>query len=425
MRPEGSGWGGGVEGTYAARRGSPPPWTPDFVRVWAGSAISTVGTRTLGVVYPLLALSVTGSPAAAGWTGFALTLPILILYVPGGILVDRIPPRSIVLFAESVRGLTVVSVCVALLFSGHVWLPHVILAALVEGAMWVLYMLAEMSLVPSLVERTGLRYALARTESASHLASLAGKPLGGYLFGLGYLMPFAVNAVLFAVSFLLFLGMREGPSRLPVRPPWRRDLLAGFRALRHQPFLRASVALIAITNLMVNTMIMIFVAGSSGLTSLTVGLVLASAGVGGAVGAALTPYLRRPMRSILLVHMWVWVAALCTAALGAMLEIRAVFFAVALFITGFGGAVSNVCIRAIEVECIPPKTLARVVGVSRLTSHGAICLAAPLGGFLVTWFGVAGGSFVLLLAMLGVAVPATRLRVLRAYLVPVSPGSTA
>ncbi|MFI7639513.1 MFS transporter [Nonomuraea sp. NPDC049400] len=409
-----------MEGTDAERRGSPPRWTADFVRVWAGSAISTIGTRTLGVVYPLLALAVTGSPAAAGWTGFALTLPILILYVPGGVLVDRIPPRSIVLFAESVRGLTVASVCVAL-FLGEVWLPHVILAALVEGAMWVLYMLAEMSLVPSLVERTGLRYALARTESASHLASLAGKPLGGYLFGLGHLMPFAVNAVLFTVSFFMFFGMRAGPTRRPARPPLQRDLLTGFRALRHQPFLRASVTLIAITNLMVNAMIMIFVAGSSGVTSLTVGLVLASAGVGGAVGAAMTPYLRRPMRSILLVHMWVWVGALSTAAFGAMLEVRPVFFAMALFITGFGGAVSNVCIRAIEVECIPPKTLARVVGVSRLTSHGAICLAAPLGGFLVTWFGVAGGSFVLLLAMLCVAVPATRMRVLRDNLVPASP----
>ncbi|MEO3802797.1 MFS transporter [Nonomuraea sp. B1E8] len=391
----------------------------DFALVWAASVISAIGTRMLGVVYPLLALAMTGSPAAVGLTGFVLTIPILVLYVPGGVLVDRIPPRRVLLFAESVRALTVVSVGVALSVGGPS-LGHIVLAALLEGGMWVLHSLAGTSLMPSLVRPDKLRGAVAKTESTNHLASLAGRPLGGLLFGLGFFVPFIVNAVLFTLAYVLSLGVRAQPRKGPAPLPLRRSLLEGFRILASQPFLRASVVLITITNLMVNALIMLFVAGSGDLTPLTVGIVLGLAGVGGTLGGLSAAYIK-PRRFMLLIHMWVWVMALSTAAVGAfLLHARPAFFAMALFITGFVGALSNVSIKTMEVECVAPDMLARVVGAARLSSHGAVCLSAPLGGLLVTWCDVSGGSVVLLVAMTCVAVAGTAMRGFRRSLIPPS-----
>ncbi|MEW9547845.1 MFS transporter [Nonomuraea sp. NPDC050783] len=369
-----------------------------FALVWAGSAISTVGARTLGVAYPLLALAQTGSPAAAGWAGFALTIPVLLLYVPGGFLVDRMSPRRVILCAESGRMLSAVSVLVAMPFGGPS-LAHLLLAAAAEGTLWVLYTLAEAALLPSVVQPAMMHQALARSEGASHLASIAGRPLGGYLFGVGRYVPFAVNAVLFALSCGLFLGQGREVARRPRRPPGLRDLTEGFRELTRQPFLGGSVAVTTFTNLMVNTLIMIFVSGSEGMSSFEIGVVLAAGGLGGVLGSILAAVLR-PLREVLRLHLWIWALALALAAVGTVVGLPSWFFALALVTTGIGGALSNVSIKLVEMHKVHPATLARVVGVSRLSSHGALCLAAPLGGFMVTYGDVTGGSLLLCLLMI-------------------------
>ena len=396
-----------------------PPKTTRFALVWAGSTISTVGTRTLGVAYPLLALAQTKSPAAAGWAGFALTIPILVFDIPGGLLVDRMSNRSIMLWAEFGRWVTVATVAFAMLFGGPS-LCHLITAALLEGTFWVMCNLAETALLPSLVKPVMMRRALAKSEGASHLASLAGRPLGGYLFGVGAFIPFVLNAVLFAVSLVLFWKGSPGSGRRPAHSLQLSDLSVGFHVLMKQDFLRGAIMLVTITNLMVNTLIMIFVAGSDGMPSLTIGLVLAAGGMGGALGATLT-FFQRPLRFTLLIHTGIFLMAMLLAMLGSVLRSQPLFFALAFFATGIGGAMSNVAIRAVEVARIDPGTLARVVGVSRLSSYGALSLAAPLGAFLVTWHGVTGGSMLLFGAMLILALSVLIVPQLRKWLTPPLP----
>jgi len=377
------------------------PKRSEFALVWTTSAFSTVGTRTLGVAYPLLALGQTQSPTAAGWTGFALAVPVLILYVPWGLLVDRISPRAVMLFAEFCRCLTVATVLVAMFFGGPS-LAHLIIAALVEGALWGLCNLAETAMLPSLVQPVTMWRALAKSEGAAHFASLAGRPLGGYLFGAGSYIPFAMNTALFAVSWGLFFNLPRKFERRPASVSLLHDLSEGFRVLRRLEFLRSAVRLVTLTNLLVNTLIMIFIAGSAGMSSATIGLVLAVGGVGGGAGAVVA-FFREPGRSILRVHAWIWLLALTVAMLGALLAAQGEawpYFALAFFLTGFGGALSNVAIRVAEVTLISPGELARVVAVARLCSFGALSLAAPLGGALVTWYGVTGGSILLFAVML-------------------------
>ncbi|TDE55840.1 MFS transporter [Nonomuraea mesophila] len=358
---------------------------------------STIGSRTFGVAYPLLALAQTGSPAAAGLAGFALAVPMLVFYIPGGLLVDRVSARTIMLVTESGRWLTVVAVLLSMPGGGPS-LPWLMVAAAFEGTLWVLYTLAETALLPSLVRPTMMWRAMAKSESVGHLASLVGRPLSGYLFGAGRYIPFALNAVLFVVSWLFFFALRRVPERPDAEPPLLRDLSAGFRALMDQPFLRGSILVTTFTNLMVNALIMIFVAGSAGMPSLAIGLVLAASGVGGMLGSVVA-FFREPPREVLMIHGWTWVVALALAAVGAGVHAGPPFFAMAFFATGFAGAFSNVAIRSAEAENIDRRTLARVVGVSRLASHGALCLASPLGGLLVTGLGVTGGAIVLSVTM--------------------------
>ncbi|MBG0818821.1 MFS transporter [Planomonospora sp. ID82291] len=381
---------------------------------------STVGFRTLGVTYPLLALSLTKSPVHVGWVGFALTLPTLLFYIPAGLLVDRMTARAVMVATEAARLLAVTSVFLAVLF-GRTTLPHLLAAAFVEGAFWVVYSLAETALIRSAVPRASLVGMLATSETNSHIAVMTARPVGGFLFGLGHYVPFVMNALLFFASLIAVLTLSGGKERRAPRTavptggrlPFLQEMTAGVGELRSHRFLRDAMVLTTFTNLMSNMLIIIFVAGTVTRSPLKVGLILAASGLGGVFGSALAPPLRRllrhrllaprlaplgrPREILLFAHMWIWTFALLIPVGGG----SPVFFGAALFLMGCAGALSNMSVRAFEIDRVAEGKLARVVSVHRFTTHGAVCLAAPLGGFLVSAVGVAAATTSLFLAMSG------------------------
>ncbi|GAA1016822.1 MFS transporter [Acrocarpospora pleiomorpha] len=368
-----------------------------FIRAVCSVATSTLGSRAIGITYPLLALSVTQSPMLVGWVTFALTVPGLLFYMPAGVLADRTDPRSIMLFTETVRGLAVLSVLGAIAI-GQVTAAHIIVAAFVEGALWVTYSLAETALFSTLISPNSAPALLATAETGVHFAVLAGRPLGGLFFGLGQLWAFLLNAGIFALSSAFLSG--EAHTRKPRRQRFRvlkeigrgvrqlatgplsADMVSGFRELCGHLFLRRAMLVTAVTNLAINTVIIIFMAESIGLSSILVGLVLAAGGIGGAIGSSLArlPSIQRlfkPESHTLYAQLWIWVLALFIATWG-----EPASYAIATVLTGCTGALVNVSIRTYEIRSVDRQKLARVVSVHRLMAHGAVCLAAPLGGLL-------------------------------------------
>ncbi|MER5643348.1 MFS transporter [Streptosporangium sp. NPDC002524] len=384
--------------------------TKDLRLAWAGSALSMTAFRTLGVSYPLIALALTGSPMAAGWVGFASTVPGLLLYIPAGALIDRFNPRQVMLWTEAARGIAAAGVFVALL-CGSASLTQLMVAAVAEGALWVLHSLAENALIPSLVGRDGLRRALARSEMSFHTAVLAGRPLGGFLLGIGQAIPSAVNTVLFFLSFGFLLRMDASDVRRDARPLVKVG--DGLREVGRRPFLRTAMALTALTNLMVNALTMVFLASSAELSPLVVGLVLAGGGLGGVLGSLVVLRVTPPP-FMLFAQVWIWAFALFVAAFGG----HPVFFALATLLTGCSGALSNISIRTFEAHEIGPDKIARVLSVSRLTSRVAISVAAPLGALLVTCFGGDGATVVLFVTMVVIAIVVTAVPALRGGLMP-------
>ncbi|WP_248963422.1 MFS transporter [Sphaerisporangium perillae] len=374
------------------------PAVNDFRRVWGASALSMVAFRMLGVIYPLLALGVTGSPAVAGWVGFAWTVPGVVLYIPAGVLVDRWTPRAIMLCSETVRAVTAATLCV-LLATGSVPLWLIGLAALIEGTSWVFHATAETALVPSLVDRSQLNGAYARTETSAHLAVVVGRSLAGVLLAIGHAWPLGVNAVLFVLSLGMLRRVDGGTRRRAERVSFVAEMVSGVRELTDHPFLRDAMVMTMITNLVVNTLIMVYLTGSAG-SPLQVGLVVAAGGVGGAVGSSLT--IRYAHDAITLFRqMWVLVLAILVALLG-----HPTFFALATFMIGYVGALSNIAVRTFEASHIAPGNLAKVAGVSRFAARCAVCAAGPIGGALVAVAGFAGAVRLLAGVVVGIAVVA-------------------
>ena len=122
--------------------GGPLRRNRQFLLLWSGQTVSTVGNRISNLAYPLLVLTLTGSAAQAGVVGFALALPAPLWYLPAGALVDRWDPKRVMIVADAARAAAVASLVVAVL-AGRSSLPHLVLVAFVEGTGAVFFQLAE------------------------------------------------------------------------------------------------------------------------------------------------------------------------------------------------------------------------------------------------------------------------------------------
>ncbi len=83
--------------------------------------------------------------------------------------------------------------------------------------------------------------ALSQNQARQHVASLVGGPVGGALYAVTRWLPFAVDAVSYAVSWVLLGRIRDRPLRprrerpAPGARP-RQDLAEGFAFIRRSPF---------------------------------------------------------------------------------------------------------------------------------------------------------------------------------------------
>ena len=62
----------------------------DYLLLWGGQAISTMGSNASELALPLLILALTHSPVQAGLVGAVRTVAILLTNLPAGALVDRL-----------------------------------------------------------------------------------------------------------------------------------------------------------------------------------------------------------------------------------------------------------------------------------------------------------------------------------------------
>jgi len=122
----------------------------DFVLLQTGQALSTIGSESAWVAYTLLVLALTHSPVKAGLTAFARLVPWVLFALPAGVAVDRWNRKRLMIVADVVRAVALASLGVSAL-AGRLSFAQVPIVAFVEGAMYVVFNIAEIGAVRSVV----------------------------------------------------------------------------------------------------------------------------------------------------------------------------------------------------------------------------------------------------------------------------------
>ncbi len=168
-----------------------------------GQFTSTIGDYCYAVALPWLVLSNHGSAILLGTVLACYGVPRMVFIPAGGVLADKIGPRTVMLMADAARCLLVAAL--AVLAARHtaslVALGPV--AALI-GAGEGLFLPASFALMPSLLDEERLAAGNAISTAAVQAGSLLGPALGGALVAVTHASTwaFAADAASFAVSAL-------------------------------------------------------------------------------------------------------------------------------------------------------------------------------------------------------------------------------
>jgi MFS family permease len=366
-----------------------------FAVLWTSSTTSAFGTGLAMVATPLFVASQTGDPFVVSSASAVTWLPWLLFALPGGVLVDRVDRRRLMVLLDCLRALLMAGLVAAVLTRTAAL--GVLLAVLfLVSTGEVVERSAGQALVPALVPRDRLERANGWLFGGTMVAQqmLAG-PLGGWLFAIAAALPFLANAATFLLGAAVLALLRGSFRAAPAVPAAagarsvRREVLDGLRWLVHQRLLRTMAVLIGLLNVTLTAALAVLVLLARdrlGVGSVGYGLLFTSLAVGGLLGALVGDRLVARFTATWTIRVGLLVEAGTHLVLATSRS--AVVVGGALFLFGVHGALWGMVANSLRQRLAPPDMLGRVSSSTLFVSAGGNCLGAVLGGALASAFGL-------------------------------------
>lgn len=380
----------------------------DYWKLWTASVISNLGDGVAQIAYPWLASAVTRNGLLIALIAVAQRLPWLVFTLPAGVITDRVDRRKIMIGMDAIRtAITVVVAFLVLSRKGALPTPDAIaggleiatepvmytvllLAALLLGFAEVLRDNSAQTILPSIVKPEALEKANGQMWGVEMVAnSFVGPPLGSLLLGIGFALPFFVDAGTFAVAaglvFLISGSFRShAKGELSKKVDWVGEIKEGWSWLWAHPLLRPMAIILGLMNGMMAVTMATFVLFAQEV--LEVGaFTFAILGTGGAIGGLLATFFASKVSQRLGSGPSLY-ATMVAGGVTSLITGLASHWSIAwaMFTVGtFTAVLWNVITVSLRQTIIPDRLLGRVNSVYRFFAWGMIPIGAAIGGLLV------------------------------------------
>ncbi|MBA2264402.1 MAG: MFS transporter [Chloroflexi bacterium] len=365
----------------------------NFWKLWISTAAANLADGITLIAIPLIALTLTRSPAEIAGVSVAAQIPMLFLGLIAGGLADRLDRRWTMFTVQLLR-VAVIGALTVLAMSDALSMPIIYAAAFIIGAGEAFFDTNAQSILPAVVGKDRLVTANGRLFAAETVMnSFVGPPLGGLLIALSVPLALGAGAVgyaLAAVGLLLIIGSfraeREGPSRrLHV------EIGEGIGYLLRHPLLLTLSSMVALGRLgyagFVALLALYAVApGPMGLSEPGYGLLLVTGGLGSLAGSFVTgravERLGRP--GVLIAATIVFSATMLVPAVTA----EPIIVGVAFFIGGMAIMSWNVTNVSLRQSILPSALMGRVHATHRFIANAAGLVGAVAAGLVGEAFGL-------------------------------------
>ena len=373
-----------VEAIAPARLGSRFRW------LLAATTVNGIGDGVVVSAGPLLVASKTHDPLVVSLALLSEYLPTLLFGVVAGVAADRFDRRRMVVAVN--LGRTIVLVLLAVAIITDVASIAVVLAALFVMATAETFAdSATSTLLPGLIPREDLGLGNARIQGSSLLTNqLLFPPVGAFLFAIGPAIPFATNAIGFALGAALISRLAMDVRTIAgTRSGLQDDTLEGLRWLIAHPPMRTLALTIFTFNVTFGaawSVLVLYASERLGMNAVGFGLLTTAVAIGGVIGTLSYGRLERRftlaniMRGGLIIetctHLVLALTSSATVALGTF-----VIFGAHEFVWGTTSTV-------VRQRSVPDALLGRVSGAYRVAIVGGLVIGTPIGGLLAKQFGI-------------------------------------
>jgi MFS family permease len=373
---------------------------PAFRRFWIASTVSGAGSQLTLIAYPLLVLSLGGSAAQVGVVGSTALIARFVCRLPGGHVADLVNARVLMISMDLVRLAAVGSVAGAAL-AGALTVVQLLVTVIVEGAATAAYTPASTIMLRDIAARDQLVSGLSWLQAAAGTVAMIGPLLGGALFAVHPVVPFAADTASYAVSVAVLPSVAMRRRGLARRQDADPAITAGLRWLWQQRAVTRVVLYASVLNLAAAGAEVLVLLGlrRGGASSVTIGLILACAGIGAVAGAMLAGRILTwlPANSLYLVVALVWT----TGALSFAVLRPAWFVGLMLVALMLLTPATGVRLGDITVNRAPGHLLGRVSTAQGMLTSGFASLGPVLAGGLLDTAGLAATWLVLAAICLG------------------------
>ena len=275
----------GGETTFVAMRHR------NYQLYFGGQLISNIGTWMQVIAQAWVVYQLGHSELTLGLVAFASAIPNLVVSPWGGVIVDRISRRKVLMLTQS--GAMLLSFILAwLTFTNIVQEWHVILLAALTGVITAFDAPARQAITPELVGKKDVANAIAMNSMMFNSARVVGPAIGGMMLAtVGAAWCFTVNGISFLAVLIGLWLMKLPPHRKSGQDtsPWKQ-LVGGFQYAANNREISTLILLslvFSIFGVSYTTVLPAFVEKNLQLGATAFGWVNAVTGLGAVTGAFL------------------------------------------------------------------------------------------------------------------------------------------
>ncbi|WP_132653723.1 MFS transporter [Rhizobium sp. BK418] len=215
---------------------------PGYLNFAASRVFSSLSFQAVAIAMGWMIYEQTHSAFALALVGFCQFLPMAVLTFVVGHVADRFDRRRIGLVCQLIEAITSLVLAIA---TWQQWLSPIgmLVAVTIMGAVVAFERPTMAALLPNIVPASMLQRAVATSTSMMQTALIIGPSLGGLLYGVSPIAPFAMSAVLFAVASFNVISIRMEWTPSKREPVTLSSVFAGVSFIRSRPVMLGTISL--------------------------------------------------------------------------------------------------------------------------------------------------------------------------------------
>ena len=363
----------------------------DFCALWIGQLLSQIGDNFVIVAILFVINALTDSPLALGMMALAATLPQLFLGLIGGVFVDRLDRKLVMIVSDVLRGLAVLAL---LLVQRADQLYIFYIVGFVMATAGLLFNPARNAVLPNIVSGEILLTANALIQASQIIAVILGASIAGLLIGLlGPGFAFVFDSFSFTVSAAAIATMaippvNPKPGKTKSRVIWDQ-LVEGLLFIRHSSPLLHVMLTTAIATLGFGAIVVlgiIYLDEVLGIGAEGFGFLYAVQGLGVVIGGVMIGRLASNVRAN-------WIVGGCMVTLGLAIIAFAVvpnypLVLVAVAIIGLSIVVARAALATLTQSLVPDEKRGRVESAVTMVIGASTSASMALSGVFGDLIGV-------------------------------------